>query len=131
MTEGTQTATYTYLANSPLVDNIAFKQGAALRMTNALQHDLVNRLKNIGAVPSASAPFSFGYQYNAAWQRWEVTLAHSSYWQYGYDALGQVTSGKKYISGSTPVPGATVLIALGPGAKRLASCYRIGHSNLR
>jgi hypothetical protein len=34
-----------------------------------------------------------------------TALADGSYWLYEYDTLGQVTSGKKYFSDGTPVPG--------------------------
>src|SRR6266567_1535278 len=44
-------------------------------------------------------------QYNDANQRKTVTLNNGSYWIYQYDALGQVTSGKKYWADGTPVPG--------------------------
>src|SRR5205807_8203940 len=38
-------------------------------------------------------------------QRKAVTNADGSFWLYGYDQLGQVTSGKKYFSDGIPVPG--------------------------
>lgn len=38
---------------------------------------------------------SYGYRYNSANQRDRVSLADNSYWDYGYDNLGQVTSGKR------------------------------------
>src|SRR5207253_8412586 len=42
---------------------------------------------------------------NDANQRKTLTLNNGSYWIYQYDALGQVTSGKKYWADGTPVPG--------------------------
>ena len=36
---------------------------------------------------------SFAYQYNLVNERTQVTQADGSAWAYGYDALGQVTSG--------------------------------------
>src|SRR6266567_4113756 len=44
-------------------------------------------------------------QYNDANQRKTLTLNNGCYWIYQYDALGQVTSGKKYWADGTPVPG--------------------------
>ena len=38
-------------------------------------------------------------------KRTNQTREDGSYWQYQYDALGQVTSGKKYWSDTTPVTG--------------------------
>ena len=88
-------ATYSYLANSPLVGQIAFANGGQTRMTTTKQYDYLNRLTSISSVPSAAAVVSFAYQYNSANQRTAVTNADGSRWSYGYDALGQVTNGVK------------------------------------
>ena len=90
-------ATYTYLDNSPLVGQIEFKQGtSATPMKTAKQYDYLNRLISISNSPSSSAQISYSYQYNNANQRVRTTLADGNYWIYQYDKLGQVTSGKKY-----------------------------------
>ncbi len=70
-------------------------------MTTSKQYDYLNRLSSISSSPSSA----FNYQYNAANQRTLDRLGDGSYWRYGYDALGQVTSGKKYWSDQTPVAG--------------------------
>ncbi len=70
-------------------------------MTTAKQYDYINRLSSIASTPSNS----FAYQYNQASQRIMTALADGSYWRYGYDALGQVTSGDKYWGDETPVAG--------------------------
>ena len=100
-------ATYSYLANSPLVSQITFKQSGATRMTTTKQWDYLNRLTQISSAPSAAytSPLTFNYNYNPANQRTKDTLADGSYWIYGYDSLGQVTNGCKYFSRGTPVPG--------------------------
>ena len=41
-----------------------------------------------------SAQVSAAVLSHGASQRTQVKLANQSYWDYGYDALGQVTSGK-------------------------------------
>ena len=97
VTDGTNSAAYSYLANSPLVGQIAFKQSGTTVMTTSKQYDFLNRLSSIFSLPSNS----FAYQYNAANQRTLNRLADGSYWRYGYDALGQVTSGMKYWSDQT------------------------------
>ncbi len=56
-------------------------------------------------MPSASSAVSFSYDYNAANQRTKRTEEDGSYWEYGYDSLGQVTSGHKKWSDTTPVAG--------------------------
>ena len=52
---------------------------------------------------SGQSPHNFAYTYNDANQRTRVNLADGSFWIYDYDALGQVTSGKRYWSDWTPV----------------------------
>ena len=106
VTNDIYTATYTYLPNSPLVNNIVFAASGITKMTITKSYDNVNRLTSI----SSSAPNAFGvsshsYSYNTANQRTRVDLADGSYWIYQYDPLGQVTSGKKYWSDGTPVAG--------------------------
>ena len=97
--------TYAYLANSPLVQQITFKQNATVRMTTSKQYDFLNRLTQISSAPSAAAPVSFNYEYNSANQRTRRIEGDGSYWRYQYDALGQVTLGKKYWSDQTPAAG--------------------------
>ena len=93
-------AAYSYLANSPLVSQIAFKQGGTTRMTTSKQYDYLNRLSSI-----SSPSNSFAYQYNLANQRTQAALMDGSSWRYGYDGLGQVTNGNKYWTDGTLVAG--------------------------
>jgi len=44
VSDGTNTAAYSYLANSPLVDHIVFAHNGAAVMTNQNTYDYVNRL---------------------------------------------------------------------------------------
>ena len=100
------TATYSYLANSPLVGQIAFSHSGTPRMTTTKQFDNLNRLTRIGSVSSAGAVVDFQYGYNAANQRTNVILApDNSHWDYAYDSLGQVTSGKKHWPDGSVVAG--------------------------
>ena len=55
-------ATYTYLANSPLMGQIVFANSGAVRMTTTKQYDYLNRLTGISSSSSLSS--SFNYQYN-------------------------------------------------------------------
>ena len=100
-------AAYIYLANSPLVGQITFKSNSVTRMTTTKQYDYLNRLTQISSTPSGTGilPVLFNYSYNSANQRIRNNLADGSYWIYGYDSLGQVTSGCKYFSDGTPVAG--------------------------
>ena len=107
VTDGTFSAGYTYLANSPMISQVTFKQNSTTRMTTSKQFDYLNRLQSISSAPGAANQLSlaYNYQYNNANQRTRVTLNDGSFWIYQYDALGQVKSGKKYFNDNTPVPG--------------------------
>jgi RHS repeat-associated protein len=93
--DGANTATYSYLANSPLIQNIYFTNNGVQRMVTTKNYDNLNRLTSISSVPSASSAVSFNYGYNNANQRTSVVKSSDSYdstWLYGYDSLGQVTN---------------------------------------
>jgi RHS repeat-associated protein len=99
-------ANYSYLANSPLVEQILFQQNGTTRMTTTKQHDFLNRLTRISSVPSGYSAVNFDYTYNQANQRTNVVLGpDGSRWVFSYDSLGQVISGKKYWPDGTPVAG--------------------------
>ena len=77
-------------------------------MTTTKQYDFLNRLtavSSFGGTSAGSPISSFNYSYNSANQRVAVTNADSSYWNYAYDFLGQVTSGKKHWNDGTFVAG--------------------------
>lgn len=101
VSSGSDSATYSYVANSPLVGQIAFKHSGATKMTTTKQYDFLNRLTSIS---SPGTPASFSYKYNNANQRTMATVP-DSHWSYQYDSLGQVTSGKKYWTDGTSVAG--------------------------
>ena len=107
VTDGTNNATCGYLANSPLVSTVTCKSNTTTRMTTTRQHDFLNRLQSVSSAPasSSSSAIAFGYLYNDANQRTRRTEADGAYWVYQYDALGQVTSGRKYWADGSPVPG--------------------------
>ena len=102
---GLISAGYAYLANSALVGPIGFTNNGTQRMTTTKQYDLLDRVLSVSSAPSAASALSFGYGYNLANQRTNLTLADGSQWAFGYDYLGQVTSGNKHWSDGTPVAG--------------------------
>jgi YD repeat-containing protein len=94
------------LAKSAPVAQISFKQSGTTRMTTTKAYDYLNRLTSIShadATPATLASYAYGY--NAANQRTNVVHADGSYWNYGYDALGQVISAKKRKLGDLLFPG--------------------------
>ena len=107
VSDGANSATYSYLANSPLAGQINFTSNTTTAVTTTKTYDNLNRLIAITSIPAAGGSWhpSHQYQYNAANQRTRATLYDSSCWLYGYDALGQVTSGNKYWPNGTLVPG--------------------------
>jgi RHS repeat-associated protein len=88
--EGEYSAQYHYVANSPLVEEIVFKQGETVRMKTRKEHDRLNRLKSIQSEPSNDQVIRYGYEYNQANQRTQIQMPDQTAWEYGYDALGQV-----------------------------------------
>src|SRR5579863_3717613 len=105
VSDGLNSATYTYIANSPLVGQIAFKQSSTARMTTTQQYDFLDRLTSISSAPSGGSPISFAYGYNTADQRTNCTTGDGPHWAYAYDGLGQVTNGTKYWWDNSRVPG--------------------------
>ena len=105
VTNGVNTATYSYVANSPLISHIDFKNSGTTRMTTTKSYDYLHRLLAVTNLPSADSALAFDYANNSANQRTSITNADGSHWDYTYDSLGQVTSGRKYWSDGTPVLG--------------------------
>src|SRR5437899_212370 len=69
VSDGTNSATYGYLANSPLVGQITFAQSGTTRMVTTKNFDYLNRLTTIASTTNGSPVTSFTYQYNSANQR--------------------------------------------------------------
>jgi hypothetical protein len=89
-------------------------------MRTLKNYDALNRLTNIASVNPQGASFSsFAYVYNSANQRTRATMVDGSYWVWGYDSLGQVTSAKRYWNDGTPVAGQQF------GKRGQASIFRI------
>ena len=103
--DGTISATYSNLANSSLVGQITFAKSGVTKMTTTKQYDLLNRLTSIASAPSGTNALSFAYGYNSANQRTTLKEADFTLWNFSYDSLGQVASGKKYWPDGNPVPG--------------------------
>jgi RHS repeat-associated protein len=105
-TDGTRTATYTYLSNSSLVQSVAFQSSGTTHLTTTRTYDNINRLTSVNnVIPGEANNLNFIYDHNSANQRTKVTLADGSYWIYQYDDLGQVVSGRKYFADGTAVEG--------------------------
>jgi RHS repeat-associated protein len=96
-------ASYSYLANSPLISQIIFNRDTTEVMCTTKQFDYLNRLTLISSGLPAIGPAAFSYSYNDANQRTRRVENDSSMWRYEYDTLGQVKSAKRYWSDQLPV----------------------------
>ena len=63
VTDGTYSAAYAYLANSPLVSQITLKSNTTLRMTTTKQYDYLNRLLSSSSAPSAQNQLPITHAY--------------------------------------------------------------------
>jgi RHS repeat-associated protein len=105
VSDGTYSARYDYLANSPLVRQVTFRSGMGTIMVTTKQFDYLNRLLSIANTGDEVDFGTFNYLYNDANQRVCRTDSDGSHWLYEYDKLGQLTSGKHYWADNTPVAG--------------------------
>jgi YD repeat-containing protein len=76
-------------------------------MTTTKAYDNLKRLTQISQSANSTVVSSHAYTYNAANQRTRATLQTGEYWDYAYDALGQVTGGIKKTATGTAIPGYT------------------------
>jgi len=58
VSDGTNSAAYSYLANSPLIGQITFAHGGTTEMTTTKQYNFLNRLASIASTGGASAASS-------------------------------------------------------------------------
>ncbi len=113
MSCGTHRATYDYLDHSPLVGQITFDTNGTTVMTTTNGYDHLNRLTHTASLGGTGSTRSqFDYQYNPASQRPRVTHLDGSYWVYGYDSMGQVTSGRKYWGDGTAIADSSLITRL-------------------
>ena len=106
VTRGGSVATYGYLPGSALVQSLTIQQDGATRLSAVKAHDMLGRLSSVVNTPSAAGVQSFVYDYNAANQRSRATREDGTYWDYGYDTLGQVTGATKRLADGSAAVGA-------------------------
>lgn len=103
--QGAAAVAYGYLPNSSLVGSVTFTNNGTSRLTTTKSYDRMNRLTSIVNTPSASSVSSSAYTYNAANQRTKLVGEDNAYWDFSYDALGQLTKGIKKLSSGDPMLG--------------------------
>ncbi len=103
VTNGSAFAAYTYSADRGQWSKLQMGLSGTNRLTTSRVYDKVDRLTWLtNAYASTDV---FGFAFNAAGQMTRRDEPDGAYWIYTYDSLGQVTSGKKYWSDSSPVAG--------------------------
>ncbi len=104
VSDGTNTAEYTRLSGTNLLNSVVVKQGEATKLNTTKNYDAFNRLLSTSSVAGA-ATRTYTYEYNDKDQRTKLTLADGSYWLYTYDEKGQVTSGIKKDAAGNAIAG--------------------------
>jgi len=124
------TATYSRLANPPLVSQIVCATNGVQCMITAKTYDYLSCLTQISSLPAAQSLESIASAYtcNPANQRTNSTLADGSRCVYGCDSLGQITNGCKHFTDGTPVPGQQLDYAFNTIGNRLQT-WSVGNTN--
>ena len=104
VSDGTNTATYSRISGSNLLNTTTITQGANTRLTTTRNYDAQNRLTSISSTAGAVTK-TYSYTYNDKDRRSRLDMADGSYWTYTYDAKGQIVSGAKYDSANKAIPG--------------------------
>lgn len=105
VTQGADSATSTYHANSSLPATLTHKRGATTVLTTGKTLDDLGRLEVLTHTPSTGPPVVFDYGYNAAGLRETITSADDAFWMMGYNDRGEVTSGVRKTENETTFPG--------------------------
>ncbi len=104
VSDGTNTATYARIAGMNLLDTTTVSNTSGTVLTRDRNYDSYHRLASISNT-AGSVTRSYTYTLNDKDQRTRITFADGSYWDYTYDAKGQVISGAKYDANGLAVPG--------------------------
>ena len=102
VTSGSQTATYAYYPATGQLNTTTFTGGAQMSRT----YDSLGRLATIAtSTTPAGTVASYAYTHNNLDQRTRTTREDNSYWSYGYNDRGELSSGKKFWSDNSAVAG--------------------------
>lgn len=102
---GLASAAYGYMTNAPgMVRSLTQGHNGTTRQVMEKGYDLLDRLTGLSTTTGGFTN-TFSYQYNDANQRVKVTREGGSYWNYGYDELGQLTEAKRHWADHTGVRG--------------------------
>jgi RHS repeat-associated protein len=99
------TVTHIYDPASELRQIQTFHNGTSNILTVNQRFDNLNRVKSRESLITGGDSRSYSYLYNSLNQRTRATAFDSSYWDYSYDALGQVDSAIRKDAADTVIPG--------------------------
>src|SRR5262249_36843115 len=87
---------YTFKANTPFVESIAFSRGAMMVMTQSYSHDSLGRFSGANAALANGTTVSgVNYQFDSLDRRVEANIIDGTKWNYGYNHRSEVTAGRK------------------------------------
>ena len=97
--------THTYDPTTELRLVQIFNNGSSDLLIVNQRLDKLNRLKSRESLIAGGDSRSYSYLYNNLNQRARATASDGSYWEYGYDALGQVDSAVRKDASNATIPG--------------------------
>jgi RHS repeat-associated protein len=99
------TVTHIYDPTSELRQVQTFHNGTSNLLTVNQRLDNLNRVKSRESLITGGDSRHYSYLYNSLNQRTRATVFDSSYWDYSYDALGQVDSAIRKDASDIVIPG--------------------------
>ncbi len=105
VTSENNTATFAYHPKSALVQSVTFKHSGTTAVTQIRSFDGLSRPTVFSTTPVVGPSSSFEGLYNAEGFREAATIEGGSYWDYGYNDRGEVTSAVKRKSAGDPIGG--------------------------
>ena len=102
--DGTNTATYSRVPGTNLLNSTTISQGGVTKLTTSRTYDSLYRMTGISSA-SGTVTKAYNYTYDAKDRRTQLNMPDGSRWVYGYDDQGQIKSGVKYDAAGKAVPG--------------------------
>jgi len=100
------THTHGYMPGTGTLSSLTTTSGSSTILTRSLYHDRMQRLFGIVTTNATGTHLSrHGYTLDAAGRRTHASRESGQGWDYGYDDIGQVTSGVKKFPDGSAIPG--------------------------
>ena len=104
---GIESATYSYLPNSDLIEDFVFKSGGITRLSTHRAYDTSSRLEGTTHTYDGAKTQSFDVtEFDSMNRRKKIAREDGTRWDYGYNDKGEVTSGiRRKIASGQAIPG--------------------------